>query len=215
MWVCWRSKALRLSAASKPFARSGSQRGSWLNVAIASNPGWRCGGQRRVGARAFESRPLHRCVQAGSRVTRSVCGASTGATCGSGHGHARLTVGWSKPPAHGESRIIAVRVRSWSSGGVPRIPFWLQKSSSSVWPREATAVAAVAGDGGLAQPGDWRWRTTLMGPGAGDGPWVLGSRRATRWRKTSRAVAAVVLHGAAGKAVLAVRAGGNRSPLGW
>jgi hypothetical protein len=52
-----------------------------------------------------------------------------------------------------ESRAVAVRVRSWSQRGAPRIPSWLQKSSSSVWPREATSVAAAVGDGGLALAG--------------------------------------------------------------
>jgi hypothetical protein len=55
--------------------------------------------------------------------------------------------------ARGESRAIAVRVRSWPPIGVLRIPVWLQKSSSDVRPREATAVAAGVGDGGLAMVG--------------------------------------------------------------
>jgi len=55
--------------------------------------------------------------------------------------------------ARGESRAIAVRVRSWTPIGVLRIPVWLQKSSSDVRPREATAVAAEVGDGGLAVVG--------------------------------------------------------------
>jgi hypothetical protein len=105
------------------------------------------------GARAFESRPLHCCVHAGSRVTRPVRGASTGAPRGSGHGHARLIAGRSRWPTRNESRAVAVRVRSWCSRGAPRIPSWLQKPSSSIWPREATSVAAGVGDGGLAIAG--------------------------------------------------------------
>jgi len=77
------------------------------------------------------------------------------------HGSRRVGPrGWHRS----ESRAIAVRVRSGSSSGVPRIPPWLQKSSSSVWLREATPVAAGVGDGGLAQSGDRRRRSTLTGP---------------------------------------------------
>jgi len=57
------------------------------------------------GVRAFERRPLHRCVQAGSRVTRPVHGASTGASRGFGHGHARLTAGG--PKWHDPQRIAS------------------------------------------------------------------------------------------------------------
>jgi len=105
------------------------------------------------GARAFESRPLHRCVHAGSRMTRPVRGASTGAPHGSGCGHARLIAGRSKWQTRNESRAVAVRVRSWSQRGAPRIPSWLQKRSRSIWSREATSVVAGVGDGGLAIAG--------------------------------------------------------------
>jgi hypothetical protein len=63
---------------------------------VAPSSGIQAGGAAdsdEWGARALESRPLHRCVQADSRVTRSVRGASTGATRGFGRGHARLTAG--------------------------------------------------------------------------------------------------------------------------
>jgi hypothetical protein len=66
---------------------------------VSSSPGIQAGGAAcsdEWGVRAFESRPLYRCVQAGSRVTRSVRGASTGVTRGFGYGHARLTAGRSE-----------------------------------------------------------------------------------------------------------------------
>lgn len=167
------------------------------------------------GARALESRPLRRCVQADSRVTRSVRGAQRVppvVSAAGTHGSRRVGPrGWHRS----ESRAIAVRVRSGSSSGVPRIPSWLQKSSSSVWPREATPVAAGVGDGGLAQSGDRRRRNTLTGPVPETAIGPLGSRRAARWWKASRTVAAVALHGAAGKAVLARRlVAPSRTPAG-
>jgi len=165
-------------------------------------------GSDEWGARAFESRPLHCCVHAGSRVTRPVRGASTGAPHGSRHGHARLMAGRSMWPICSESRAVAVRVRSWSRRGAPRIPSWLQKPSSSIWSREATAVAAGVGDGGLALAGrlalvndveriggrkrfpDWSVRGEPRDGGRRLGPWqpsfFTGRRGKRSWPSDAR-----------------------------
>jgi len=128
--------------------------GSLGRVVVAGHPGWRRGHGDEWGARGSESRPPHRCVQAVSRVARPVRAAPSpapsvvSATDTRGSRRAGST-----GRVRSESRAIAVRVRSWSSPGVPWISSWLQKSSSSVRPREATAVAAGVGDGGLAMVG--------------------------------------------------------------
>jgi hypothetical protein len=79
-----------------------------------------------------------------------VLGASTGATRGNSCGRARLT-------AVGSSRTGPQRIADHRGARevveparCARVPFRLQKSSSSVWLREATPVAAGVGDGGLA-----------------------------------------------------------------
>ncbi len=141
--------------------------GSVIAIRVVRHPGGSLGrsvfarqpgGRRRCddgwGARGSESRPLHRCVQAGSWVARPARAtpnrASTLALAGEARGSRRVGP---SGRARGESRAIAVRVRLWTPIGVLRIPVWLQKSSSDVRPREATAVAAGVGDGGLAVVG--------------------------------------------------------------
>lgn len=105
------------------------------------------------GARAFERRPLHRCVQAGSRVTRPVRGASTGAPRGFGHGHARLTAG-------GPLRLDPQRIASHCGAREVVEPVGCAPDFDLVAEvieqhrlREASPVAAGVGDGGLARVG--------------------------------------------------------------
>ncbi len=128
--------------------------GSLGRVVIAWQPGRRGRYDDGRGARGSEGRPLHRCVQAGSWVARPVRAtpkrASTLAPAREARGSQREGP---SGRARSESRAIAVRVRSWTPIGVLRIPVWLQKSSSDVRPREAIAVAAEVGDGGLAVVG--------------------------------------------------------------
>jgi hypothetical protein len=173
-----------------PFARTSSQRGPRLCAIAAGNPGQRWGARRRAGCsgiRKSASAPLRaRWLTGDSARAWRLDGCFPWFRPRARMAHGGSASGW----ARNESRAIAVRVRSWSQRGAPRIPSWLQKPSGSIWPREATSVAAGVGDGGLVLAGRlasangverFRCRRRSLGPSVRGEPFD-GGRRLGPWQ---------------------------------
>lgn len=147
-----RWKALRPRGVPAPFARSGSKGGLGRGrspLELQPN-GERCGDNRS--ARGSGRRPLHHRVQAAARSARPVRVVAPVATRGFGHGSARLTVNRSFRSVGGESRAIAVRVRSRDPAGVPGFRLGCRSHRAASDPEKPPPVAA--GDEGRGSSHD-------------------------------------------------------------
>lgn len=148
-----RWKALRPRGVPAPFVRSGSKGGLGRGRSpLEFQPiGARCGDAGS--ARGSRRRPLHHRVQAAAWSPRPVCVAAPAATRGLDHGSARLTAERSFRSGGGESRGIAVRVRSRDPAGVPGFRLGCRSHRAASGPEKPPSVAAGGEGRGLAMTG--------------------------------------------------------------
>jgi hypothetical protein len=202
-------KAPRLSAVSPPFAWHGTQAGVLVGP---SSPGNQAGDGGPMTNGVPEDPRGGLCTAACKLATGSLgpcVRRPSGVGSGFGPGHARLTAGrpWRSSPqriaSHRGAREVVAPDRCASDSGLV---------AEVIERRSAPRSHRGCGRGGGRGPSHGRETGRGERRRQGETPDTVanpnGSRRAARWWKASRAVAAVSLHGSAGKAALVFRIAG-------